>query len=87
MKQKLIDVVESLRAEIENLDTTDSASKQKLEKLISEIENKLASPDDESHHKTLTESLKDNVTHFEVSHPAITGILNDLMVKLSNMGI
>lgn len=87
MNQKLIDVVESLRAEIENLDTTDRASKEKLENLISEIETKLASPDDEFHHKTLTESLTDNVTHFEVSHPTITGILNDLMVKLSNMGI
>jgi hypothetical protein len=31
--------------------------------------------------------MKEAISQFEVEHPRITGILNDLMVALSNLGI
>ena len=33
------------------------------------------------------DQLKDTLTELEVSHPRLTGIVNDLMVALSSMGI
>ena len=37
--------------------------------------------------RTLAESLRQTIEKFEVEHPRATGILNDILVKLSSMGI
>jgi predicted nucleic acid-binding Zn-ribbon protein len=85
MKQKLTETISALRAEIAQLHTDDAESKQRLEQLVENLENKLEHPDDDDHH--LDEGIKDSITHFEVTHPRITAILNDIMMTLSNMGI
>jgi chaperonin cofactor prefoldin len=85
MKEKLSETLDSLRAEIDRLHTDDTESKERLEKLVQSLENKLENPDDEG--QSLQEGIKDSITHFEVSHPRITAILNDIMMALSNMGI
>ena len=38
-------------------------------------------------HQDLVEDVKDAITHFEVEHPSITGILNEIMMVLCNIGI
>jgi chromosome segregation ATPase len=85
MKQKLTETLDALRAEIDQLHTDDAESKQRLEKLVENLEKKLEHPDDDDHH--LNEGIKDSITHFEVTHPRITAMLNDIMMTLSNMGI
>ena len=85
MKQKLTETLDALRAEIDQLHTDDAESKQRLEKLVENLEKKLEHPDDDDHH--LDEGIKDSITHFEVTHPRVTAILNDIMMTLSNMGI
>ncbi|GEM_PF-449380 len=87
MSKKLIETLQSLRDEIDNLDIGDNESKERLEKLVADIEMKINSPDDRDHHITLVEDLAGSVAHFEVSHPRVTGILNDIMMALSNMGV
>ncbi len=87
MNKKLEDTLAALRNEVANLPEEDKHSKEKLNALILNLEKKLASPDNAENHQTLTEGLADSLTHFEVSHPRITGILNDIMMTLSNMGI
>ncbi|BBL74350.1 DUF4404 family protein [Methylomagnum ishizawai] len=75
-----------LRGEIERLDEGNAELKSKLEDLLDDLEDKLeASEDDQQLH--LVEDMKEAVSQFEVEHPTLTGILNNLMVALGNMGI
>ncbi len=87
MNQKLQETLQALREEINKLRPDDRESKDRLEQLVRKLELKLDRPDDTTHHHSLTEGLSDTLTYFEVSHPRITGVLNDLMMTLSNMGI
>ena len=86
MREKLNETLENLRSEIENLRTNDNESKAKLEKIVDDLEQKIKNPDDVDHNRLISD-VKDTVTHFEVSHPTVTAILNDIMMALSNMGI
>ncbi|SMF94781.1 protein of unknown function [Methylomagnum ishizawai] len=75
-----------LRGEIERLDEDNIELKSKLEDLLDDLEDKLeAAEDDQQLH--LVEDMKEAVSQFEVEHPTLTGILNNLMVALGNMGI
>jgi hypothetical protein len=85
-KEKLSASIESLRAEIENLKVDDAAAKSRLDALIEELEKQLSEPE-HGGTATLNASVTEMIEHFEVEHPCITGILNDLMVTLSGMGI
>ncbi len=78
--------LEKLRSEAANTEN-DPESVQRLQTLITEIEKKLANPDDTDHHNTLVSEIRESINHFEAEHPRATGILNDIMVALSNMGI
>jgi len=87
MNEKLQETLQALRKEIDKLKPDETESKDRLEQLIRKLELKLDRPDDTNRHLSLTEGLSDSLTYFEVSHPRITGVLNDLMMTLSNMGI
>ena len=87
MKDQLIKSLEALRAEIEKLSEGDKESKIRLEQLVADVETKINHPEDLDHHSNLVQDVKNSVAHFEVSHPAVTGFLNDIMIALSNMGI
>lgn len=76
-----------LRAEIDNLHLDDADTKNHLNQLLQSIEESVASESLENGHTDLIEDMSNAVTQFEVEHPRITGIINDIMVKLSNMGI
>jgi len=78
--------LEKLRSEVANAEN-DPESIQRLQTLITDIEKKLAHPDDADHHNTLVSEIRESINHFEAEHPRATGILNDIMVALSNMGI
>ena len=75
--------LEELRAEIATLENT----KARLERLVVDIEKRLAEPADAAHHTALIESLKDAVTELEAAHPQATAMINRFLVTLSNMGI
>ncbi len=85
-QDELRESIEKLRLEIESLDPGDQSSKERLESLVSELERNLSDSDTEQH-ETLVQSLREGIEHFEVEHPSITGVLNHIMVTLSNMGI
>lgn len=84
--EKISASLDLLRAEIANLKVEDAASRDRLDALVSELENQLVEPD-RIGAAPVDESVKELIEHFEVEHPRITGILNDLMVTLSGMGI
>jgi hypothetical protein len=76
----------NLRREIDGMPTDDPEAKARLEGLLDELEDKLESTEDENH-LHLIEDMKEVVSQFEVEHPSITGILNQLMITLGGMGI
>lgn len=85
--EQLNEALGKLRAQIEMLDSRDEVSKQKLQSLILELERKLENPEDQQTHKDLAGRLDEALLHFEVSHPTLTAILNDVIIKLESMGI
>lgn len=76
----------NLRNEVEALDEGNPELKSRLEGLLNELEDRLEATEDENH-LHLVEDMKEAVSQFEVEHPRITGIVNDLMLALGNMGI
>lgn len=86
-QQKLNDAIDELKAQIAALELGDTQAKEKLQSLVEGLEEKIRSPEDTTHHHSLVEEVRDSVEHFEVEHPRLTAILNDLMMTLSNMGI
>ena len=87
MNEKLQETLKALREEINNLSIEEKESKARLEELIEKLELKLERPEDTIHHESLTDGISESLTYFEVSHPRITGVLNEIMMTLSNMGI
>lgn len=88
MTEKQINAaLEELRKEIEKLEVGDQTAKEHLASLVENIENRLESPESGEEDHDLVEEMKDAVTQFEVEHPRITGIINDIMMTLSNVGI
>lgn len=76
-----------LRAEIRALDLGNDSARQRLERLVQEIEQTLADPGDKAAAGTLGDQLKASVLSFEVSHPRLAVVMNDVVEKLSHMGI
>jgi hypothetical protein len=84
-QNKLHKSLERLRDEVNHLAADDIESRERLNNLITDLEVKLARPEDED--EGLMDNLKESIQHFEAEHPRATAILNDIMVTLSNMGI
>ena len=81
--------LEKLDAEMKNIQQLDDDSKDKLNRLTSNIQPilKLGKDASAEHHSNLLESLKDSIQHFEVSHPALSAVMNNAINTLSDMGI
>ncbi len=79
--------VEELRAEISRLPESDSEARERLERLLSEIETHMDSPEEGPGHESLIEELNSTVDRLEVEHPVATSILGRIVTALSNMGI
>ena len=77
----------ALRAEIGALDLGNEAARQRLERLLREIEQTLAEPGDQAAAGTLGDQLKESVLSFEASHPRLAVVMNEVVEKLSHMGI
>ena len=77
----------SLRAEIQALGLGDQEARQRLETLIQDIERTLGNPEDAPADETLGDRLKTSILVFEASHPRLATVMNEVMEKLSHMGI
>ncbi|MDD5035742.1 MAG: DUF4404 family protein [Methylococcaceae bacterium] len=86
-EQKISAALEELRREIENLEVGDPEAKEKLNSLVENIEENLDYSGASQEHQHLLAEMKETVTQFEVAHPRITGILNEILMSLSNAGI
>ena len=76
-----------LRSEIDALGIGDDAARQRLERVIRDIESTLGDANRASNDGSLREQMKTSVLGFEASHPRIAAVLNELVEKLAQMGI
>ena len=76
----------SLRNEVERMEDSHHELKDKLENLLSQLEDHLEASED-THRIHLIEDFKTAISQFEIEHPTATGVLNELMVTLSNLVI
>ena len=88
-KKDLRDSLSHLHNELKNVKLADKPSGEILKKLENDIQRILENSGDipQRHHQSLMESLKESTEHFEVSHPALTSLMNGIMKILSDMGI
>ena len=83
----LRDQLNELAEAIDSMQASDS-EKEKLQLLIDSVEARLGDDreaDDEQ--LPVTETVDELISSFEADHPTIAGILNNIMVTLSSMGI
>lgn len=83
----LDELMSNLRSQISALDIEDDHTRQRLGGLVDDIEKTLGKSRDVRAYENLGERLKASIVQFEVSHPRIAVVLNELAEKLSNMGI
>ena len=85
-KTELQNTLDELKQELAACQFAKPSSQQELQRLIEQIEQALTE-DEVAVRNALNEPLNDAVTRFESSHPQLTGILNNIISLLSNMGI
>ena len=85
--EQLRQSLNELRSELERLKSEETQIRERLDALISGVETGLEKPEDTAHLQSLVQDLRQSISQFEVSHPRATGILNQIMVTLGNMGI
>ena len=81
--------LEELHAEIEKTGTVDDEGREMLRHLKADIQTLLERSEGESlePHPSFVQTMLDSIEHFEVTHPTLTNVLNQVMSTLSNAGI
>lgn len=85
--ERLRESLEQLRAEINRAIPPEGPARERLNRLISDIEHKLASPDDAEHHENLLTNVTDSIQQLGLEHPKAATILNQIMTTLAGGGI
>jgi hypothetical protein len=83
----LDELLSTLRREMNALDVGDQDVRQRLDRLILDIETRVKNPNSVAANEGLGGQLKASILKFEVSHPRLAGVINDVVDKLSAMGI
>ena len=86
-QDRLNELLKELRLELEGLDLSETEIRERLSQVLEQGPTSLElSPDSEAHQNFLSQ-LEDSITHFEVTHPRMTQVLNEIFTLLSNAGI
>ena len=83
----LDELLSTLRREMNALDIGDQDARQRLDELILDIETRIKDPSSATADVGLSGQLKASILKFEASHPRLAGVINDVVDKLSAMGI
>lgn len=76
----------SLRAEIQALDAVDAEARARLERLVADLGTSIGRPAGATG-DGLAERLRASILSFETSHPRLAVVMNDVLEKLSAMGV
>jgi hypothetical protein len=86
--QNLRELLEKLHDELERIEVTDEAERQRLRHLDADIRDLLRRSGAETDtDEPMLERLQDSIDHFEETHPQLTLMLSQMMTILSNAGI
>jgi hypothetical protein len=85
-KEKLTEILNNLRQELENTDLKDVDIRNKLHSLVEDLDSQLKNNDNPDI-DDFTENISNMIEQFEIEHPGITELLSKLSIGLSNMGI
>jgi hypothetical protein len=86
-EQELHASLEALRQEIARLEVKDGRAKQRVERLVVDLEHQLEHPDDHAHRLAVLAQVPGLVEQFEMDHPRLIEILNRAVEALSGAGI
>jgi hypothetical protein len=85
----LRDTLEKLHQELEQVDSLDDESRERLEHLMGDIRTVLdrEEPSSAEHYQSLGDQLTDAIQQYEISHPSLTVAMGHALDILSGAGI
>ena len=86
-EKKLTELLEELHTELDNTEAVDEKGQDLLRALNADIQELLERSEAGRTADSLLERLQDTIDHFEVTHPAFTATLSNIMTVLNNAGI
>ena len=86
-RKELTSLIAKLKHELTLLREDQQGSRDQIESLIGDLETHLATGNTQNWPAEMTARLREEIEQFETEHPEVTGILNNIMVTLSGMGI
>jgi hypothetical protein len=84
---ELDSLIAKLKEEVTHLQDDQQGSRDQIELLINDLETHVANDETNMWPAEMTSRVGEQLEQFETDHPQITGILNNIMVTLSSMGI
>jgi hypothetical protein len=86
--QNLRELLEKIHKELEQIEVTDEAGRERLRHLDADIRSLLERSDEmDETDEPMLERLQDAIDHFETAYPRFTIMLSQMMTILSNAGI
>jgi len=79
--------LERLREEIARAEAGDRESLARLEALAAQVQRELDEENAVGDPAALVDELEEAITGFEVRHPNLTAIVNNMLVALGSMGV
>lgn len=86
-KEDLHKTLERLRCELSDLGPEAGAFKDRVNSLINDLEQQFQDSESPGHKATMRDRLATLIEQFGAQHPAIAGMLDQIMTGLAGMGI
>ena len=86
-KDDLHKTLERLRCELSTLGPEAGPVKDRINSLIDDLEQQFQDLDNPEHRATMRDRLATLIEQLESQHPSITGMLDQIMTGLANMGV
>ncbi len=88
-ENELRKLIEQLHEEIQNTKSLDKKGQELLAHLDSDIQELLGHTEGEGSriHQSTIQRLEEGLARFEVTHPALTTLISNLLESLSNAGV
>ena len=87
-EQNLLEHIKTLREALEKAENLDTQKSDLMGGLLSEVVVHATSTEENAEpSKKLSDSLREQVSHFEADHPRIAGMIDSLASTLSSLGI
>jgi hypothetical protein len=88
-KNRVLDALHTLKAELSGANTLDDASRQSLLAITADIHRQLEAGDTfaSEEGESLGGKLQDSILEFEAEHPQVTAAVNQVAAALANLGI